>query len=132
MLMRVIPTSSVTSRSCGRVTIGSGAPGCLAIRFNRARPSEKYAASAPVRSAEHTMRKSRSASCRSKESSTAEVLESSGHGDLATVPVDPAYAATAGDLTDRRQHGTGESCAQPLERRAVTCHQQLVVFAASG
>src|SRR5690242_9841309 len=128
ILISVIPTSRVTRRSCGRVTSGSAAPGCFAKRRSRARPSEKYAASAPVSSAEHAISANSSVSCKNSESSTAEVLESRRHHGVAAVRIDPPHAATGVDLADGGERGAQagvEARTQSFEGAALAREQQL-------
>ena len=67
MLMTVMPISSVTSRSCGRSMRGATRPSpSVCTRFNRKRPREKYAASAPVRRPEHATRMTRTRTSRTR------------------------------------------------------------------
>src|SRR5207244_11878680 len=56
MLMKVIGTRRLTSRSWGRLICGAAARAAPLASRRRARPSEKYAASAPVRRAEQATR----------------------------------------------------------------------------
>src|SRR5438128_5033780 len=135
MLMSVMPTSSVTSRSCGRDTTGARAPSgrWAAIRRSRARPSEKYAASAPESRPEATMRAPSSNSCRTRLSPT-EVLEARRHRHGAPAAVEPPRAGARHDLADRGERGAGgvgEAVAQTREQDRVADDQQLVVLAAA-
>src|SRR5688572_6892874 len=133
MLTPVMPTISVSSRSWGRLTSGSG-PG-FGVRRSRARPSEKYAASAPVRRPEQTTSTTSSAPCQSSESGTAEVLEPAGDGDVAAVRVDPSDVRPVADLAHDREldaAGPGQARAQPLDGVALARHEELVILAAAG
>src|SRR5262249_32570328 len=123
MLMRVMPTSSVTSKSCGRETTGASAPSgrSAAIRRNRARPSEKYAASAPESSPEATISIPSSRNCRTRLSPT-EVFESRRHGHRAPAAVEPADVGAGDDFADGGQRcprGVFEPAAQALEGGAL-------------
>src|SRR5262249_49431692 len=139
MLTSVIPTSSVTSSSCG--CWSSGATGlslsscCCASSFKRARPSEKYAASAPVRSAEHTSSATSPSSSSTVLLST-EVLVAAAHPDGRTAGVDPGHAGRAArDFPDDRQRCAGLAPKSLGERGRgvpVARQEQLVVLAAAS
>src|SRR5213594_3017905 len=140
MLMTVIPTSSVTSRSCARPKRGfAGSPSGV-TRLSRARPSEKYAASAPVRMAEQTMSTASSQSRSKMLSGTRaprhEVLEPRAHRhDLpAGVEVTDALRG-ADDFADGGEACPGRACeavGQTVERPGLAREQKLVVFTAPG
>src|SRR3989454_5335089 len=135
MLMTVMPTSSVTSRSCGRETTGASAPSgrSAAMRRRRARPSEKYAASAPDSRPEPTISAASSSSCRTRLSPT-EVLESRRHGHRAAAAVEPPRAPPRHDLADGGERGVGggaQAVAQSVEGRRLADDEQLVILAAA-
>src|SRR3990170_1848317 len=143
MLMSVIATSSVTSRSCGRSISFSGAVSPAwrcATRRSRARPSEKYAASAPVRIAEQTRSAPRTSRRARTPSDTRaprhEVLEAGADRDLAPRGVCPVEAgARGGDLADRaerRARGGLEPRGQARVGVRRAREQELVVLPAAG
>src|SRR5262249_10181205 len=113
------------SAPCGR---------SAAMRRSRARPSEKYAASAPESNPEATISVASSNNWRTRLSPT-EVFESRRHGYRPAAPVEPPNARADGDFSDGGEHRAGrlaQSLAQPTERVRLASHEQLVVFAASG
>src|SRR2546428_987347 len=143
MLMTVMPTSSVTSSSCGRSMSGLGAPSAslfVATGLSRARPREKYAASAPVRIAEQTMRMPRASNPRPRVSDTGaprhEMLEPGADRDGLPAGVDVPDAVGGGrhlahraePCPDRRREPPG----QALERLGRAGEEELVVLAAAG
>src|SRR5436309_1763636 len=140
MLMTVIPTSSVTSRSCARPKRGfAGSPSGV-TRLSRARPSEKYAASAPVRMAEQTMSTASSQSRSKMLSGTRaprhEVLEPRAHRHDLPAGVEVADALRgADDFADGGEACPGRACeavGQTVERPGLAREQKLVVFTAPG
>src|SRR2546428_6974026 len=143
MLITVMPTRSVTSSSCGRSMSGFDAP--LASPFeatclSRARPGEKYAASAPVRIAEQTMRMRRARNRRPRLSGTAasrhEVLEPGADGDGAPARVEVPDPVGGGrhfaHRAEPRPGGTREALGQALDRLGRAGEEQLVILAATG
>src|SRR5574341_412304 len=143
MLITVIPTSSVTRRSWGRSIRGWGAPASApfaATRRSRARPSEKYAASAPVRRAETTTSAPRTASFSQRPSVTRaprdEVLESGPDGDRAAGGIGVADTVAGRDhLADRGESRTGrchQAVREAREGPGLAGEQELVVLAAAG
>src|SRR4029453_3635049 len=147
MLITVMPTSSVTSSSCGRSMRGFGAPlvssvsSVLAVTcLRRARPSEKYAASAPGRiagEARSTARaKNRGPRCSGTGAPRHEVLEPRADGHRAPTGVQIANPVAGGrhlaDGREPRARGGREARGQPLEGPRLTGEQELVVLAAAG
>src|SRR5438445_157182 len=125
----------IISRS-SRSTTPSLAPTCL----SRARPREKYAASAPVRIAEQTMRMPRASNPRPRVSDTGaarhEMLEPGADRDGLPAGVDVPDAVGGGrhlahraePCPDRRREPPG----QALERLWRAGEEELVVLAAAG
>src|SRR5206468_1981915 len=126
MLITVMPTSKVTSSSCGRSMSVLGSPtgsswSLGATCLSRARPSEKYAASAPVRIAEQRISMHSAKNFRPKPSGTGaprhEVLEprTDRHGapigveilDALGVPRHPAHRGERGP--DRAREPVGQA-----------------------
>src|SRR5712691_799997 len=143
MLITVMPTRSVTSSSCGRSMSGFDAP--LASPFeatclSRARPREKYAASAPVRIAEQTMRMPRARNRRPRLSGTGasrhEVLEPGADGDGAPAGVEVPDPIGGGrhlaHRAERRPGGTREALGQALDRLGRAGEEQFVILAPTG
>src|SRR6185503_280467 len=148
MLITVMPTSSVTSSSCGRSMSGFDAPSGFGVPSGssgsatcrrRARPSEKYAASAPVRIAEQTMStpsaKNRRPRCSATGAPRHEVLEPPADGDRAPAGVEiPDAVARRRHLAhgrESRAHRVSEARGQPIEGSGLTGEQELVVLAAA-
>src|SRR5262249_53108726 len=139
MFTSVMPTSSVTSSSCGRSSNGASGcracPCCSASSLSRARPSEKYAASAPVNSAEQ-----RTSNARPINSSVIwlvmEMLVARAHRHRGAGRVDPGYSGwPARYLADHRERRAGrgtQARGEVLRRAGVAREQQLIVLAAAG
>src|SRR5262245_15626410 len=143
MLITVMPTRSVTSSSCGRSMRGFGAPLVSSVSATcrrRARPREKYAASAPVRIAEQTMStasaKNRRPRCSDTGAPRHEVLEARADRDRAPAGVQVADAVgSVRHLAHRREpraRRSREARGQPVEGTGLTGEQELIVLAAAG
>src|SRR5437867_4615444 len=143
MLITVMPISSVTSSSCGRSMSGFGAPSASSLSatcLRRARPREKYAASAPVRIAEQAMStpsaKNRRPRCSGTGAPRHEVLEPGADGDRAPAGVQVADPVAGGRHlahgAEPRARLGREPRSQPLEGPGRAGEQELVVLAAAG
>src|SRR5215510_10153879 len=139
MLARVMPTRMVTRRSWGRVRSGWTGPRsgscCSARRRSRARPSEKYAASAPVRRAEAITSTIRLISSRAVSLGT-KMLVAGLHAHRTARAVEEGHARLQRfDLPDHGQRGARgamQAGAERLHGMGIAGEEELEVFAARG
>src|SRR5215470_13958100 len=139
MLARVMPTRMVTRRSWGRARSGWSWPRsescCSARRRSRARPREKYAASAPVSSAETITSTIRLISSRTVRLGT-EVFVTCLHAHRPARAIEEGHARRERlDLAHHGERGARGAAQAVPERRhgvGIAGEEELEVLAARG